>query len=97
MYTNESIKHTASKELDIALLPEIQAMSTPQFPDCKNTETPTITIVIECKIYNNNENYSVEWSNSLPGLTEKDLGKHISLLFLLSNVNTTSINNVMKR
>ncbi|XP_077094891.1 adhesion G protein-coupled receptor F5 [Siphateles boraxobius] len=73
MYTKGSIKHTASKQLDVALLPEIQAMSNPQFPNCKDPKkTPTVKIEIECSIIDNNENYSVTWNTNLPGLSKKD-------------------------
>lgn len=84
VYTSGSIKHTASKKLDIALLPEIQAMSDPQFPDCSDGKTPAVKIVIECRISDDNENYTVTWNPKVLGLTESGPGKHISLPFLLS-------------
>ncbi|XP_016370669.1 adhesion G protein-coupled receptor F5-like [Sinocyclocheilus rhinocerous] len=63
VYTKGPIKHTASTELDIALLPEIQAMSTPQFPNCRNNQFKKA--IIECKISNNTENYTVTWNTAL--------------------------------
>ncbi|KAG1926891.1 adhesion G protein-coupled receptor F4 [Pimephales promelas] len=68
VYAIGSIKHTASITLDIALLPEqIQAMSTPQFPDCTK-EPKEVNIVIECIIPDDKENYTVTWTS---GLTEQ--------------------------
>jgi len=75
VYASGSIKHTASITLDIALLPEqIQAMSTPQFPDCTK-EPKEVNIVIECIIPDDKENYTVTWTS---GLTEQAPSKHIS-------------------
>ncbi|XP_073683629.1 adhesion G-protein coupled receptor F3 [Garra rufa] len=54
MYKDGFIEHTASTELDIALLPEIQAMSTPQFPDCRDKNLNRET-EIECKISDDKE------------------------------------------
>ncbi|KAF4101917.1 adhesion G-protein coupled receptor F3 [Onychostoma macrolepis] len=62
VYTSGSIDHTASTELDIALLPEIQAMSNPQFPNCKDTKSKIV--VVECKISADAENYTVTWNNT---------------------------------
>ncbi|XP_042599007.1 adhesion G-protein coupled receptor F2-like [Cyprinus carpio] len=63
VYTKGSIQHTASTVLDIALLPEIQAKSTPQFADCRNNQFKKA--VIECKISNSTENYTVAWNTDL--------------------------------
>lgn len=79
VYTNGSIQHTASTKLDIALLPEIQARSIPQFPDCRDKQQKTI--LIECRISNDTENYNVSWNNDLNNL---ERGMHISLPLLLS-------------
>ncbi|XP_050989403.1 adhesion G-protein coupled receptor F3 [Labeo rohita] len=68
VYTSGPIEHTASTELDIALLPEIQAKSSPQFPDCRDNSPKTV--VVECKISNDTENYTVTWSNDR--FTNKD-------------------------
>ncbi|XP_048046411.1 adhesion G-protein coupled receptor F1 [Megalobrama amblycephala] len=67
VYTQGTIEHKASGELDIALLPEIQARSTPQFPDCKTTSPPVIPCKIECNIPFSKENYTVTWD---PGLSD---------------------------
>jgi len=76
VYASGSIKHTASITLDIALLPkQIQAMSTPQFPDCRDTKKTEVNIVIECIIPDDKENYTVTWTS---GLTEQAPSKHIS-------------------
>ncbi|XP_052475891.1 adhesion G protein-coupled receptor F5 [Carassius gibelio] len=63
VYQKGFIKHTASTKLDIALLPEIQAMSNPQFPDCRDANNQ-FDVVIECKILNDGENYSVTWDSN---------------------------------
>ncbi len=64
MYKKGSIELTASTELDVALLPEIQAMSEPQFPYCSN---PNVNVVVEiaCKISDDKEEYNVTWNNNL--------------------------------
>ncbi|KAK2879134.1 hypothetical protein Q8A67_019925 [Cirrhinus molitorella] len=64
VYTKGFIEHTASTELDIALLPEIQAMSNPQFPDCRD-KNDRKEIVIQCKISQDDENYNVTWDTDL--------------------------------
>lgn len=81
MYTKGSIQHTASTVLDIALLPEIQAKSTPQFADCRNNQFKKA--VIECKISNSTENYTVAWNTDL-SFTEIGPGKHLITTFALS-------------
>ncbi|XP_059375501.1 adhesion G protein-coupled receptor F4 [Carassius carassius] len=63
VYQRGSIEHTASTVLDIALLPEIQAMSKPQFPDCREANTKLV-VEIECKILNDSENYTVTWDSN---------------------------------
>ncbi len=82
MYRNGSIQHTASTELDIALLPEIQAMSNPQFPDCREKNAERV-VDIECKILDDKENYSVTWNTHLSYI---NIGpsKHISISLLIS-------------
>lgn len=87
MYKRRSIEHTASTELDIALLPEIQAMSMPQFPDCRDVNAESV-VEIECKILDDKENYSVAWNTNLTN-TKIGPGKHISLPFLLSQCKHT--------
>ncbi|XP_043119437.1 LOW QUALITY PROTEIN: adhesion G-protein coupled receptor F1 [Puntigrus tetrazona] len=64
MYKKGSIEHTASTVLDIALLPEIQVTSTPQFPDCRDRNAQ-VNVDIECKILDDNENYNVTWNTTL--------------------------------
>ncbi|XP_026142396.1 adhesion G protein-coupled receptor F4 isoform X2 [Carassius auratus] len=63
VYAKGSIQHTASTVLDIALLPEIQAKSTPQFSDCINNQFKKA--IIECKISQSTENYTVTWNTAL--------------------------------
>ncbi|XP_065110654.1 adhesion G-protein coupled receptor F1-like isoform X2 [Paramisgurnus dabryanus] len=62
-YTKWSIKLTASEPLDIALLPDIQGSSDPQFPDCTD-QNQNVHVVIQCAILNNSENYTVSWNSS---------------------------------
>ncbi|XP_016139548.1 adhesion G protein-coupled receptor F4 [Sinocyclocheilus grahami] len=76
VYTRRSINHIASTELDIALLPEIQAMSKPQFPDCRDPNAKWV-VEIECKILDDKENYNVTWNTAL-AYTNRGSGKHIS-------------------
>ncbi len=80
MYKKGSIELTASTELDIALLPEIQAMSKPQFPDCRNKIEETV-VEIECKISDDKEKYNVTWNSDIT-FTKLEPGKHNSLPFL---------------
>ncbi|XP_067310523.1 adhesion G protein-coupled receptor F4 [Pseudorasbora parva] len=77
IYKQGSIEHTASKELDIALLPEIQAWSNPQFPDCRD-ETKKVQCEIECKILNSSENYTIQWDGGVTTQVTENQGKFIS-------------------
>ncbi len=74
MYKKGSIELTASTELDVALLPEIQAMSEPQFPDCKDLNVETVVVEIACKISDDKEKYNVKWNSDLT-VTELEPGK----------------------
>ncbi|XP_056623000.1 adhesion G protein-coupled receptor F5-like isoform X2 [Triplophysa dalaica] len=62
-YTKAPITHIATEMLDIALLPDIRASSTPQFPDCTDT-TKRIQIRFQCTIKVSTENYTVSWDSS---------------------------------
>ncbi|XP_051501785.1 adhesion G protein-coupled receptor F4-like [Myxocyprinus asiaticus] len=63
-YTTNSILHTASDQLDIALLPDIRGISYPQFPDCRDLTKPKPVVKIECSISKSIENYTVTWSST---------------------------------
>ncbi|XP_051579428.1 adhesion G protein-coupled receptor F4-like isoform X2 [Myxocyprinus asiaticus] len=70
-YTRNSIQHTASDKLDIALLPDIRGISEPQFPDCRN-RNKKLKVKIWCSISDSAENYSVTWnSTDLTDLTSQ--------------------------
>ncbi|CAB1335556.1 unnamed protein product [Coregonus sp. 'balchen'] len=64
--SNVTIKHKASATLDIALLPQIDISSTPQFPDCSmvQNEDTRILVTVQCEINNIAENYQVTWSTT---------------------------------
>ncbi|KAL2098861.1 hypothetical protein ACEWY4_005341 [Coilia grayii] len=55
--------HQAKAFLDVALLPEINIHSNPQFPDCRNSPNNKITVTVTCSIKNSSEPYNVTWEN----------------------------------
>ncbi|XP_058471023.1 adhesion G protein-coupled receptor F5 [Solea solea] len=57
------ITHRASAVLDVALLPEIDISTDPQFPRCGNTND-LLTVTGTCEIGNSTENYNVTWSSA---------------------------------
>ncbi|XP_029568701.1 adhesion G protein-coupled receptor F4 isoform X2 [Salmo trutta] len=64
--SNVTINHKASATLDIALLPQIDISSTPQFPDCYKiyNENSRIVVRVQCEIKNSTENYNVTWTST---------------------------------
>ncbi|XP_041710546.1 adhesion G protein-coupled receptor F5 isoform X2 [Coregonus clupeaformis] len=63
--SNVTINHRASATLDIALLPQIDISSTPQFPDCSMVNNENrILVTVQCEINNIAENYKVTWSTT---------------------------------
>lgn len=57
-----TIRHSASTKLDIALLPQIDIISEPQFPRCKEASTETVAVRVKCEIRNSTETYNVTWN-----------------------------------
>ncbi|XP_056333412.1 adhesion G-protein coupled receptor F3 isoform X2 [Danio aesculapii] len=62
VYAMNAISHTASEQLDVALLPNIQALSDPQFPDCRGVSSTNLKVY--CNISADSENYTVTWISS---------------------------------
>ncbi|KAG7510040.1 adhesion G-protein coupled receptor F3-like [Solea senegalensis] len=57
------ITHRASALLDVALLPDIDITTDPQFPRCRNTDD-LLTVTGTCEIGTSTENYTVTWSSA---------------------------------
>lgn len=75
-YTKGSIMYTASEALDVALLPDIRARSSPQFPDCSDSNQKVL-LTFQCVIKVSTENYTVSWTSSeFTDLRSKSSGKN---------------------
>lgn len=55
--------HQAHAFLDVAVLPEINIHSKPQFPNCKKNLGVTLGVLVTCAIKNSTENYTVKWTD----------------------------------
>ncbi|CAL8297571.1 unnamed protein product [Arctogadus glacialis] len=58
--TGVKILHRASFKLDVALLPQIDIFSDPQFPECEKGST-RVSVRVKCEIKNSTEPYAVDW------------------------------------
>ncbi|CAL8302446.1 unnamed protein product [Boreogadus saida] len=58
--TGVKILHRASFKLDVALLPQIDIFSDPQFPECERGST-VVSVRVKCQIKNSTEQYAVHW------------------------------------
>ncbi|XP_030212250.1 adhesion G-protein coupled receptor F3 isoform X3 [Gadus morhua] len=58
--TGVKILHRASFKLDVALLPQIDIFSDPQFPECGKDST-VVSVRVKCQIKNSTEQYGVHW------------------------------------
>nr|XP_021322955.1 adhesion G-protein coupled receptor F3-like isoform X1 [Danio rerio] len=78
VYAIYGISHTASEQLDVALLPNIQALSNPQFPIC--TSLSSTSFKVYCNISADSENYTVTWNHSTSSTTVDTAGNRISYI-----------------
>ncbi|XP_056152304.1 adhesion G protein-coupled receptor F5 [Lampris incognitus] len=59
---NVTLVHTAARNLDVAVLPQIRVSSKPQFPRCKEELAQTVVVTVQCDIGDSLETYQVNWT-----------------------------------
>lgn len=67
------MSHQAHAFLDVAMLPEINIYSEPQFPNCKKNPSGKLNVLVTCAIKNTTEKYNISWYDQdfVPDSTSK--------------------------